>query len=122
MWIRMASSIYWRDTGTGVFLSEDPASYAAGDSSLYRYALNSPGNVVDPGETQGSHADSAGLEEPDSYSNFIYRAVGEQTRAVLGDRFLMAKGRRKGEGAEKGTQLIVLALMCCVPWYVARMT
>ncbi len=38
----------WRDTGSGVFLSEDPISYAGGDSNLYRYAFNSPGNFVDP--------------------------------------------------------------------------
>lgn len=38
----------WRDTGSGVFLSQDPMGYAAGDSNLYRYAFNSPGNLVDP--------------------------------------------------------------------------
>ncbi|MEZ6123729.1 MAG: RHS repeat-associated core domain-containing protein [Planctomycetaceae bacterium] len=38
----------WRDTGAGVFLSEDPNSFAAGDTNLYRYGQNSPGNFVDP--------------------------------------------------------------------------
>ncbi|MEZ6128794.1 MAG: RHS repeat-associated core domain-containing protein [Planctomycetaceae bacterium] len=38
----------WRDTSSGVFLSEDPLSYAAGDANLYRYAFNSLGNLVDP--------------------------------------------------------------------------
>ncbi|MEZ6128797.1 MAG: RHS repeat-associated core domain-containing protein [Planctomycetaceae bacterium] len=38
----------WRDTTSGVFLSEDPLSYGAGDTNLYRYAFNSPGNLVDP--------------------------------------------------------------------------
>ncbi len=38
----------WRDMNSGVFLSEDPSGYAAGDSNLYRYAFNSPGNAVDP--------------------------------------------------------------------------
>ncbi len=36
------------DPSTGRFLSEDPLSFAAGDSNLYRYVGNNPVNRIDP--------------------------------------------------------------------------
>jgi RHS repeat-associated protein len=36
------------DPHTGRFLSEDPLSFAAGDTNLSRYVLNSPANYTDP--------------------------------------------------------------------------
>ena len=33
---------------TGRFLSEDPISFAAGDTNLYRYVFNNPVNLIDP--------------------------------------------------------------------------
>ena len=36
------------DPATGRFLSEDPLGFAAGDTNLARYVLNSPTNYVDP--------------------------------------------------------------------------
>ena len=43
----------WYDPGTGRFLSEDPIGYDAGDSNLYRYVGNEPGDTVDPSGLQG---------------------------------------------------------------------
>src|SRR5207248_1117942 len=42
------------DPATGRFLSQDPLSFAIGDSNLYRYVGNSPANEVDPTGLQGS--------------------------------------------------------------------
>ncbi|MFV0446150.1 MAG: RHS repeat-associated core domain-containing protein, partial [Planctomycetaceae bacterium] len=36
------------DPSTGRFLSQDPLSFAAGDTNLYRYVGNSPTNATDP--------------------------------------------------------------------------
>ncbi|MFO0852428.1 MAG: RHS repeat-associated core domain-containing protein [Gemmataceae bacterium] len=40
------------DPGAGRWLSEDPAGFAAGDPTLYRYAGNSPTNATDPSGLQ----------------------------------------------------------------------
>ena len=44
----------WYDAGNGVFMSQDPLGFAAGDTNLSRYCGNSPTNYTDPtGEVIG---------------------------------------------------------------------
>jgi RHS repeat-associated protein len=38
----------WYDAGTGVFASQDPLGFGAGDANLSRYCFNSPTNGTDP--------------------------------------------------------------------------
>ena len=38
----------WYDPQTGLWLSEDPLGFAAGDANLVRYVVNSPANGTDP--------------------------------------------------------------------------
>jgi RHS repeat-associated protein len=38
----------WYDPSTGSWTSQDPMSFAAGDTNLYRYVGNSPTNAIDP--------------------------------------------------------------------------
>jgi RHS repeat-associated protein len=38
----------WYEAGTGGWLSQDPTGLSAGDTNLYRYCGNSPGDATDP--------------------------------------------------------------------------
>ena len=53
----------WYDPDSGRFTVPDPKGFAAGDSSLYRYVGNGPGNATDP----------TGLAPPFSPSAYVQR-------------------------------------------------
>jgi RHS repeat-associated protein len=60
------------DSFTGKFISEDPISFQAGDSNLYRYVFNSPLNGTDPsGEVTAYDV----LNAADQFSGSFSRVV-----------------------------------------------
>ena len=69
-------SYYYRarhyDASIGQFISEDPLSFAAGDTNLYRYVFNSPANYTDP---LGLTPSSAVVPPPAATTNETVRAL-----------------------------------------------
>ncbi len=62
------------DPSTGRFLAEDPLSFAAGDSNLYRYVGNQPNTRVDPSGMDYFETDQFGLWYVRTYTLQFWRS------------------------------------------------
>lgn len=96
---RHAGRAYDRDIGlfnnharmyqpvAGRFTSEDPLGYAAGDSNLYRYCGNSPGNATDPSGSVVNLATAgigAGIGAIIGAGSYLYECYTTGTEVDLG--------------------------------------
>ena len=87
MWDADAGLYYyharWYDPHTGRFLSQDPLSFAAGDSNLYRFVRNSPTNFIDPsGRIAGGAGPGAGAGMMDQMMANAQQAMKDAQDAV----------------------------------------
>ena len=63
----------WYDAKTGIWLSNDPTGFSAGDTNLARYCGNSPTNHVDP---SGLTAESGSVPVPPYFGGHYFPAIG----------------------------------------------
>ncbi|MCD4825462.1 MAG: hypothetical protein K8S55_12765 [Phycisphaerae bacterium] len=75
------------DAAAGRFISEDPASFDAGDMNLYRYVTNNPMTLTDPSGLCGF----GGLGVYGRYYSLDTKSASEQVRRDQHERYLQER-------------------------------